>query len=259
VKSAILLAGVAAGVAVSVTEPAPSRDHTERMLRRMGATVVRQGACVRLEPPSRLEPLDVAVPGDPSSAAFFVALAALADAGELALTELCLNETRTGFLRVLERMGARLDVDVSAEQGGEPVGSVRVRPSELSGIDVAGGDVPAMIDELPMLACAAARAHGITTIAGAAELRVKESDRVAAIAEGLSAMGADVDARDDGWFIRGGQRLEGARVGSRGDHRVAMALAVAGLLAGGVTEIEDAECVDISYPGFWDDVERMCR
>jgi 3-phosphoshikimate 1-carboxyvinyltransferase len=247
------------GVTVSVTEPVPSRDHTERMLRRAGVPVRQAARSVRLEPVDRLDPLDVAVPGDPSSAAFFVGLAALAPAGELVLRDVCLNETRTGFLRALLRMGARIAFEPAAEQGGEPVGSIRAQPASLSAIDVAGDDVPGMIDELPVLACVAARARGTTTITGASELRVKESDRIAAVVSNLRAVGADAEEMPDGLRVTGGDGALRGRARTYGDHRIAMAFGVLAALPGNRIEIDDPACVDVSYPGFWDDLRRVTR
>jgi 3-phosphoshikimate 1-carboxyvinyltransferase len=168
-----------------------------------------------------------------------------------------LNPTRTGLFRALEKMGMTATVEEPSSSGGEPTGSLRVRFSGLEGIRIGREDVPAMVDELPVLAVAATQADGITEIRGAEELRVKECDRISAMAEGLSALGADIEAHPDGWTIRGPRRLRGGRVNSRGDHRIAMALAVAALSADGPVEIEGTECADISYPGFFADLERL--
>jgi 3-phosphoshikimate 1-carboxyvinyltransferase len=257
VKSAILLAGLVGGVPVSVTEPAASRDHTERMLRRLGAPVRIAGTTVRLEPVARIHSLDLTVPGDPSSAAFFVALASLATSGELVLRDVCLNDTRVGFLRAMERMGARVTVEAAAEQGGEPVGSLRVGPAPLAAIEVVGSDVPAMIDELPILACVAARAAGTTVITGAAELRVKESDRITTMVSNLRALGADAEELPDGLRVTGRDAPLRGQIRTGGDHRVAMAFAVLGALPGNQIEIDDPTCVEVSYPGFWTDLRRV--
>lgn len=256
VKSAILLAGVASGIDVTVHEPARSRDHTERMLTALGATVLVDETTVRVAPVDRLAPLRMRVPADPSSAAFLAALAILADNGELAMPDVCLNPTRTGFYRALERMGAALTVEEGEPQGGEPVGTIVARPSSLRAIDLGREDVPSMIDELPLVACLAARATGTTTIRGAEELRVKESDRIATVVANLRAIGVNADELPDGMCIEGSRHALRGRVLTHGDHRIAMAFGVLRALPGSAIEIDEASCVAVSYPGFWDDVSR---
>ncbi|MFL5575098.1 MAG: 3-phosphoshikimate 1-carboxyvinyltransferase [Gemmatimonadaceae bacterium] len=259
VKSALLIAGAAAGVAVTVREPARSRDHTERMLRAMGAPVETDGATVRLAPGAPLAAVDRTVPGDPSSAAFFVALATLAQHGELLLPDVGVNPTRTGFLAVLQRMGAELASEEQRHEGGEPVAALRVSAGRtLRGADVAAAEVPSMIDELPLLACVAARAEGETTITGARELRVKESDRIAAVVAGLRAIGVEADESADGLRVVGAPRrpLRG-RVATHGDHRLAMAFGVLAALPGSEVAIDDPDCVSVSYPAFWRDLARV--
>jgi 3-phosphoshikimate 1-carboxyvinyltransferase len=260
VKAAVLLAGLSAEGLVTVREPAPSRDHTERMLRGMGVPVDLDGLRTSLRGPvERLAPLDLEVPGDLSAAAFWLVAAVLHGTGTVRLDHVGVNPGRTGVLAVLERMGARVAWRRDWIEGGEPVADLEVGPAEaLKALQVGGGEVAGLIDELPVLAVAAAVLPGVSRITGAAELRVKESDRVAAMAAGLGAMGANVTELPDGWEIHGPRHLEGARVQSCGDHRVAMALAIAGLLADGETEVEGAECVEISYPGFWDQLEALC-
>jgi 3-phosphoshikimate 1-carboxyvinyltransferase len=259
VKSAILLAGLYAQGATTVVEPVKTRDHTELMLSSMGADVKVDGARAQVSHAERLEPLDIDVPGDFSAAAFWLVAAGLLQGSRLRLESVGLNPTRTAFADILRASGWEIDASPVRAEGGEPVADLDVRPARSTRpIQVSDGVAAEMIDELPVLAVAATQIAGTSLIGGAAELRVKESDRLAAIEEGLSAMGADIVARDDGWTINGPRRLEGARVRSLGDHRVAMALAVAGLLADGTTEIEDAECVDISYPGFFDHLEYLC-
>lgn len=259
VKSAILLAALAAGVPALVRESARTRDHTERMLGAMGARVEGAGTSSGLAPVERLQPLDLTIPRDPSSAAFFVALATLADEGELALPELCLNVTRTGFLSALRAMGARLAIALEEPQGGEPVGSVTASPAALRGIEVAPRDVPAMIDELPLLACVAARARGETVVTGAGELRVKESDRIGAIVSNLRALGVDVEELPQGMRVRGGGGPMRGAVRTWGDHRIAMAFGVLGALAGNEITVDDRQCVGVSYPSFWDDLARVLQ
>jgi len=256
VKSAILLAGVAAGVEVTVHEPARSRDHTERLLTALGATVAVTGATVRLIPPAGLAPLRLRVPGDPSSAAFLTALAVLASHGALTLPDVCLNPTRTGFYAALERMGANVTLDQRESQGGEPVGTIVARASSLTGIDLGRDDVPSMIDELPLVACLAARAAGTSTIRGAEELRVKESDRIATVVANLRAIGVNADELPDGMCIEGSDRPLRGSINTHGDHRIAMAFGVLRALPNSDIAIDDIACVSVSYPEFWNDVAR---
>jgi 3-phosphoshikimate 1-carboxyvinyltransferase len=260
VKSALLLAGLSAEGRTVVVEPAPSRDHTERMLRAMGAPVTQEAGCVALDgPAAALRPVDVAVPGDLSAAAFWLVVAALHGTGSVAIPNTGVNPTRAAVLGVLTRLGARIVLSNRRLEGEEPVADLEVGPAPgLRGFEIGGAEVASLIDELPVLAVAGAVLPGTSRISGARELRVKESDRISAIATGLTAMGGDVSELEDGWVIRGPRRLEGARVDSFGDHRVAMALAVAGLLAEGETAIQGAECVEISYPGFWEQLEELC-
>jgi 3-phosphoshikimate 1-carboxyvinyltransferase len=256
VKSAILLAGVVSGVGVTVEEPARSRDHTERMLRAFGAPVTIEGTTVRLGRVTRLVPVDIEVPGDPSSAAFFAALAALAKGGELEITGVLANPTRTGFFGALRRMGAQVDVE-REERVGEQVATLRIRPDWLRAIDVLPEEVPSMIDELPLLACVAAVADGETRIRGAQELRVKESDRIAAVVANLQAIGVEAREYPDGLAVRGRQGPLVGQVTTHGDHRLAMAFGVLGSLWGNQIAIDDRECVNVSFPGFWQLLERV--
>lgn len=257
VKSALLLAGICAGVEIEVTEPYQSRDHTERMLRSMGTRLSSEDNTVRLQPPSRLDPLELTVPGDASSAANLIALALLADAGELLVEDVLLNARRTGFLTKLRAMGGSLDVTTETSRGPEPVGSVIARPSSLHGIEIGAGEVPSLVDELPLLACVAARAAGETIITGAAELRVKESDRIATVAANLRALGVWVDELEDGLVIRGSSAALRGPVRTFGDHRIAMAFGVLGALRGNDIMVDDRHCVAVSYPGFWSDIVRV--
>ena len=254
VKSAILLAALVSGASARVSEPARSRDHTERMLSARGARVHVHDTVVSIDRGSRIEPLDVDVPGDPSSAAFFAGLAALADSGWLRLERVCVNETRTGFLAQLKRMGADVVEESRALEGGEWVANLVVSPGALRGTVVEPEDVPSMVDELPLLACLAARATGETTITGAGELRVKESDRIAAVVANLRAIGAEADELPDGMVIRGSTRRLCGRVATHGDHRLAMAFGILGAAGGNEIEIDDRECVAVSYPEFWRDL-----
>jgi 3-phosphoshikimate 1-carboxyvinyltransferase len=251
VKSALLLAGLSASGPTSVVEPVATRDHTERLLRAMGTDVHVAAGIVEVRPSHQpLRPIDLSVPGDFSSAAFWMAAAALRPGWSVTIREVGLNPSRTAFLHLLESMGAEIHVD-AGDVGVEPTGSVTVTGRRLRAITIGASDVAAAIDEVPALLSVATQAEGTTVIDGAAELRVKESDRLATMSEGLRRMGAIVDERADGVSIHGPARLGGATVESHGDHRIAMALAVAGLVASGPTTIEDADAVAVSYPDFF--------
>jgi len=250
VKTAVLLAGLQAEGQTTVREGHPSRDHTERMLRAFGVPVERNGAAVSVRGGSPLCAAPVDVPGDASSAAFLVVAALVRPRSEVRVDGVLLNPGRIGFLDALRSMGARIETGLDREEP-EPVGWIVARTSDLHGASIGGDVVPALIDEVPALAVAAAHAEGKTTITGAGELRVKESDRIAALAQNLRALGGRVEELPDGLVIEGGAPLRGARVRSFGDHRIAMAMAVAGLAAEGETEIEDAECASVSFPEFW--------
>ena len=259
VKSAVLLAGLFADGTTAVLEPVGTRNHTELMLAAMGADVKVEGRLVEIRRTERLSPLDVEIPGDLSSAAFWLVVAGLVHGSQVRIRKIGVNPTRSAVIDLLRACGLAIAISNQRSESGEPVGDLEVGPAlALRPLSVSGGMAAEMIDELPVLAVLASQLPGTSRITGAAELRVKESDRIAAIAEGLAAMGADITALDDGWVINGPRPLEGARVDSRRDHRIAMALAVAGLLADGTTEIEDAECVEISYPGFFDQLESTC-
>ncbi len=254
VKSAILLAGLVAGVEVRVTEKSRSRDHTERMLRSAGADVEADGNQVCLRPARALHPLDISVPGDPSSAAFFVALATLAGKGELLLTDVCLNPTRNGFIDVMTRMGASIEVLNQSESGGEVVGSLRIKPSILEDAVVSGNDIGSIIDELPLLACVAAGAGIELEITGAEELRVKESDRIAVVVQNLRAVGVDAEELPDGLRVHGARRRLSGTIDPRADHRIAMAFGILSPISGGDITVLHPECVAVSYPTFWKDL-----
>jgi 3-phosphoshikimate 1-carboxyvinyltransferase len=256
IKSAILLAGVVGGVEVEVTEPSRSRDHTERMLRALGAHVQIDGTRVRVKAVGSLAPLDMRVPADPSSAAFFIAFAALSPFGPIIVPNVCLNPTRIGFFGVMRSMGADVKVDAGQEQGGEPTGSIVASRSDLSAVLIDESQVPSMIDELPLLACVAARASGTSEVRGAAELRVKESDRIATVVSNLRAIGATASELPDGLVVTGSKVSLRGRVVTHGDHRIAMAFGVLGALPGNDIEIDDPECVAVSYPDFWTDLAR---
>ena len=250
VKSAVLLAGLLAEGPTAVTERGPTRDHTERMLRQVGVEVWRDGATVHLNPPPRLEPHAWRVPGDPSSAAFWLAAAAVLPGSDLTVHGICLNPTRTGFLDVLVAMGMDVEAVVEAEACGEPVGHVRLRSGRLLGARIDGTLALRALDELPLVAVLGALAEGETVVADAAELRVKESDRIGALADGLRTLGARIEARADGWIIEGRAMLEGGAVEVRHDHRVAMSLQIAGLRATSAVVLDDPSVAAVSYPGF---------
>jgi 3-phosphoshikimate 1-carboxyvinyltransferase len=257
VKSAILLAGLVADVPVEVHEPAATRDHTERMLRGRGVDVRSEGLDVTLVPSGRLDAANAQVPGDPSSAAFFASLAAMASGGDIEIANVCTNPSRAGAFAVLARMGATVRLEDVRDAAGEPVATLVVAPRQLIGTAVEPGEIPSLIDELPVLACVAARAAGETRVTGAAELRVKESDRISAIVQNLRAVGADAEELPDGFVVRGSDRPLRGRVVTHGDHRIAMAFGVLGALDGNDIQVDDPDCVAVSYPAFWSDLARV--
>ncbi|MDR7434699.1 MAG: 3-phosphoshikimate 1-carboxyvinyltransferase [Armatimonadota bacterium] len=256
VKSAVLLAGLYAEGSTTIRESIPSRDHTERMLTVFGAEVSRGTQWVTVKPPERLYGTKIQVPGDFSSAAFFIVAAAAHPRAEVVIQNVGLNPTRTGALEVLREMGAQVEVIPHGEVGGEPVGEIFVRGGPLRGVRIEGDRIPRLIDEIPILCIAAAVAEGETVIEGAGELRVKESDRLAAIAIGLRALGITVEELPEGLVIRGG-RFRGGRVHSFGDHRIAMAFAIAGLLSEEPVMIEETDCIVISFPGFKEALQQL--
>ncbi|MBO4338086.1 MAG: 3-phosphoshikimate 1-carboxyvinyltransferase [Lachnospiraceae bacterium] len=260
VKSAILLAGLYADTPTSVTEPALSRDHTERMLSLFGATVKRDGLKVSVLPDPALEAADIDVPGDISSAAYFIAAALLVPGSELLVKNVGINKTRAGFLMIAEDMGADLEyLNLRGENdengAGEPVADILVRSSSLHSCEISGDIIPTLIDEIPMLAVMAAFAEGTTVIKDAAELKVKETDRIMTICDNLRKMGGDITPADDGMIINGGRQLHGGMLDSYLDHRIAMSFKIAALASGADVQIRGADCVNISYPQFYSDLE----
>jgi len=249
VKSAVLLAGLRAEGRTLVREPVATRDHTERMLAAMGASIGWSDGGVWVEP-SALRPLELRIPGDPSSAAFLWAGAAIAPGSDLTVEDVGLNPTRIGFLRIIERMGASVVVTQGSDRAGEPAGSVRIRHAALTGTRVAAEEIPAAIDELPLVGLLATQADGVTEVRGAGELRVKESDRIAGLVAGLRALGADADEMTDGFVVRGPTPLRAGSVDSLTDHRLAMTFAVAGLIADGPVRVAGSAYTDDSFPGF---------
>jgi len=250
VKSAVLLAGMGMPGRTTVVQPETTRDHTERLSAHFGIEMEVRGNEISIEGPQTPVARDLVVPGDISSAAFWCVAAAACPGAELVLEGVGLNPTRTGVLDVLRRMGAMIETHVEGGVDGEPFGTVTIRGGALHGTLIAGAEIPNVIDEIPVLAVAGALAGGETVIRDAAELRVKESDRIREVVTRLRAMGAEVTETDDGMIIRGGASLRGATVDSHGDHRIAMAFAIAGLFAAGGTEIRDTACIATSYPGF---------
>ena len=253
VKSCVLLAGMYADGVTSVTEPFLSRNHTEIMLRSFGADIRSEGTTVSIRPEPDLLAQDITVPGDISSAAFFIAAGLLTPGSEILLKNVGINPTRAGILKVCQDMGADITL-LNADYSGEPAADILVRTSSLKGTVIQGADIPTLIDELPVIAVMAAFAEGTTVIRDAAELRVKESDRIAVMTDNLRRMGADVEETEDGMIIHGGRPLHGAVIDPRLDHRVAMSFAVVGTVCEGTMDILDGDCVRISYPDFYKDL-----
>lgn len=257
VKSCILLAGLYADSPTSVTEPYLSRNHSEIMLRHFGAQVTSDGTTASILPDPRLLAQDIEVPGDISSAAYFIAAALIVPDSEILIRNVGINPTRDGLLRVCRNMGADITLLNEHAGSGEPTADLLVRCSSLHGTTVEGALIPTLIDELPVVAALACFAEGTTVIKDAQELKVKESNRIDVMVQNLTAMGAHVTATDDGMIIEGGHPLHGARIDSRLDHRIAMTFAVTALASDGETEITGADCVQISYPEFYDDLVRL--
>ncbi len=259
VKSCVLLAGLYADGVTSVTEPALSRDHTERMLRSFGADLVSDGLTCSITPPETLYGQNIIVPGDISSAAFFIVAGLITPDSSITIQNVGINETRAGILKVCEDMGADITILNKRIEGGEPVADLLVKHSNLHGTTVEGPIIPTLIDELPVIALMACFAEGQTIIRDAHELRVKESDRIELVSRNLQAMGADVIPTDDGFIIQGGNELHGADIDCKMDHRIAMTFAVAGINASGKTTIAESDCVDVSYPEFWDQLDSLSK
>lgn len=258
VKSAILLAGLYAEGETEIVEPSKSRDHTERMLPAFGAQVRVEGLNITIKGRTELKGLDITVPGDFSSAAFFIAGALLIKDSEIVLKGVGINPTRTGLIDVLRQMGADIEITGIREVSGEPVADIFCRGGRaLKAVTITGKEIPAMVDEFPILCVAATQAAGTTTISGAGELRVKESDRIWAMAGALRKMGAEIEEFDDGLCIKGRTDLQGATVESYGDHRIAMAMSIAALIADGTTTVKDISSVNISFPGFYESLRRL--
>lgn len=251
VKSAILLAGLTGGVEVSVSEPVLSRDHSERMLSRLGVPLTRDGLTIRMQPVDHIGGFEFDVPGDFSSAAFVIALACLNANSPLRIRDVGLNPTRTGFLNVLQRMGAVVHAENERESCGEPIGDIVAQRSQLTATRIEASEIPSLVDEIPVIAILAARAEGTTVVEGAGELRVKESDRIAAIVANLKAIGVNAEEQPEGLVVHGTQRALRGRVETRNDHRIAMAFGLLSATEGGAVEIDDPRVVDVSYPDYW--------
>lgn len=256
VKSAILLAGLQAEGETVVIEPEETRDHTERMICQFGGQVVKDGNAIKVQGHQELKGTEVHVPGDISSAAFFMVAAAITDNSEVVLKNVGLNPTRTGIIEVMQNMGANLTVE-ELPSTGEPVGHITIRSSKLKGTTISGKLIPRLIDELPIIALLATQAEGTTIIKDAAELKVKETNRIDTVAHELSLLGADVTPTDDGLIIQGGTQLHGGNVTSYGDHRIGMMLAIAALIAKGKIELNDPSAIDVSYPEFFEHLNQL--
>lgn len=261
VKSALLLAGLYADGPTVVRQCGPARDHTELMLAAMGAELETEGLEITIRPPHRtsLAPLSLHVPGDFSSAAYLLVAATLVSGSEVTIEQVGTNPTRTGLLDVLAQMGARVNRLESHDSGGEPVADLQVRAAPLRGTTISGDTVVRMIDEFPVLAVAATQAEGTTVVRDAAELRVKETDRIATVVSELGRMGAQIEPQADGFVVHGPSTLRGAVVDSHGDHRLGMALVVAGLVAEGETTVQGVDCIADSFPGFWNVLQGLCE
>ncbi|MFA5575713.1 MAG: 3-phosphoshikimate 1-carboxyvinyltransferase [Tissierellaceae bacterium] len=259
VKSALLLASLYARGVTTIVEPQRSRDHTERMMNYMGADIWTSGLTIESKPIDRLYGSEIHIPGDISSAAFFLVLGAIIGDGEVLIENLGLNPTRTGILDVLRQMGANIGIEKPRTLNGEPRGDVRVKSSKLRGISIGGAIVPRLIDEIPIIAVAAALAEGKTVISNAEELKVKESNRISAMVNELKSIGANIEESPDGMIIYGGEKLRGGRIHSYNDHRIAMALAIAGLVSEEGVEIDNPSCVDISFPDFFHIIDRVIK
>lgn len=258
VKSAVLLAGLFAHGETTISESKTSRDHTERMLETFGADITRNENVITVKGPANLKGCNIKIPGDISSAAFLMVASSIIPGSELMIKEVGINPTRTGVIDVLNMMGADLTVLNRRNYGNEPVGDIRIKGTgSLNGITIGGEIIPRVIDEIPVLAVAAAMAQGTTVIKDAGELRVKESDRLKMLSGELSRMGALIQEKPDGLIIEGGKTLKGCMCESHGDHRLAMAMAIAGLVASGETVVKGAECIAISYPSFMEDLKTL--
>jgi 3-phosphoshikimate 1-carboxyvinyltransferase len=257
VKSCIIMAALYAKGKTVIHQPMVSRDHTERMLKRMGGEIVESGLSIAINPGKPLSPIDLNIPGDISSAAYWLVAAACHPSARITVVNVGMNPTRTGILDVLRIMGANISIGNMRTEGGEDVGDITIESSQLIATEVTGEQLPRLIDEIPLIALAACFAKGETVIKEAGELRTKESDRIKTIVQELSKLGADISEMPDGIIIRGTGQLHGNAVMSHGDHRIAITMGIAGLLATGTTTIDEAEIAKVSYPDFWDDLKSV--
>jgi len=258
IKTAIILAALFANGKTTISGEIFSRDHTERLLQLFGASLQVQGRKIEVDGGQKLNAARVQVPGDPSTAAFWMAAASLIPNSKIEMENISLNETRTGFIRALQQMGANVKTEITIKEP-ESIGKISVTANQLRGISLSDADIPQLIDELPLIAVLATQAKGVTQVSGAAELRVKESDRLEAVAKNIRAMGGVIEVREDGFLIEGPQKLKGARIETFHDHRIAMAFSIAGLVADGNTEIENPECVSVSYPDFYKTLSELTK
>ncbi|MED1601519.1 3-phosphoshikimate 1-carboxyvinyltransferase [Alkalihalophilus marmarensis] len=259
VKSAILLAGLQSAGTTSVTEPALSRDHTERMLEAYGVKVEREGLKVSVKGGQSLKASHIVVPGDISSAAFFLVAGAIVPNSQITLTGVGVNPTRSGIIDVLQKMGASLTVSNEKVISGEPIADLTIETSSLKGIEIGGDLIPRLIDEIPVIAVLASQAEGKTVIKDAEELKVKETNRIDTVVSELKKLGASIEATEDGMIIEGSGSLKGATVNSYGDHRIGMAMAIAGLITEGQVDIERSEAIAVSYPSFFEHIDRLTK
>lgn len=259
VKSAILLAALRAEGKTTIIEPVTSRDHTERMMRQFGVKVMSDNRQITLEGGQSLMPTHVNVPGDISSAAFFLVAAAIAKDSHLTLKHVGLNPTRDGIIEVMKKMGASIEITVEEHDASEPVGTIQIGSSQLTGTVIEGDLIPKLIDEIPIIALLATQANGRTIIRDAEELKVKETDRIAAVVETLKRLGANIEATEDGMVIEGPTNLTGAEVDSYGDHRIGMMAAIAGLVTEGSVVLNNSECISISYPDFFEHLKSVVK
>jgi 3-phosphoshikimate 1-carboxyvinyltransferase len=257
VKSALLLAGLYAPGKTVIREPLSTRDHTERMLEIMQADIKISPPEIRIKGGTELRNNDIFIPGDISSAAYFIAAASILKDSQIIIKQVGVNPNRTGLIEILKKMGTKIDILNYQIKSNEPRADLKIEYSELKGIEIDQEDVPSLIDELPLIAVVATQAQGKTVVSGARELRVKESDRIKAIVSELKKMGADIEEKEDGFTVNGPTRLQGAVCESYNDHRIAMSLAVAALLAEGKTVIKNSECIDISFPGFEKTLQKL--
>jgi 3-phosphoshikimate 1-carboxyvinyltransferase len=258
VKSAILLAGLQAEGVTEIIEPQRTRDHTEKMILEFGGEIERQEDTIMLRGGQVLSGTEVYVPGDISSAAFFMTAAAIVKGSSITLKNVGLNETRTGIIEVMKRMGAKMEI-MEKTASGERIGDILVETSELNGVEIGGDLIPTLIDEIPVIALLATQAKGTTIIKDAEELKVKETNRIDAVVQELKKLGADITATDDGMIIKGAKSLKGSEVHSWGDHRIGMTLAVASLITDSPVYLEDAEAIKISYPQFFEDLNMLVK